>query len=145
LITDVVDRMQAEIQKSHSSIELKFEAQPVGFWDPMRIEQIFLNLFTNALKYGNGQSIQISVSEKNQKAILAVQDHGIGIARENQKIIFERFERVASIRHYDGLGLGLYITRELVNAHGGSIQVESEVGRGSTFTVELPVLQGLPQ
>jgi PAS domain S-box-containing protein len=146
VITNVMDRMQADIQKSHSSIELNFEARPIGFWDPMRIEQIFSNLLTNALKYGNGQNIQISVSEKNQQAILTVQDHGIGIANENQKRIFERFERVASIRHYDGLGLGLYITRELVNAHGGHIRVESEVGRGSTFSVELPAIQQfLPQ
>jgi len=139
LILDILERSQLEIQKSSSRIDLKFDAQPIGDWDPMRIEQIFLNLLTNAFKYGNGQPIEIAVSESATHAILAVRDHGIGISPENHSRIFERFERVASIRHYSGLGLGLYITRELVLAHGGSIRVQSELGKGSTFIVELPL------
>ena len=78
-------------------------------------------------------------SQTTRQAKLLVQDHGIGIAKEDHVRIFERFERAASIKRYGGLGLGLFITCEIVNAHGGSIRVESEPGRGSTFIVELPL------
>lgn len=139
IVTDALERSQHEIQRSNSEIRLKIEARPVGFWDPMRLEQIFMNLLSNALKYGGGTPIQIAISRTPESALLVVQDQGIGIAREDQEKIFERFERAASLRHYSGLGLGLYITRELVAAHGGSIRVRSGLGEGASFSVELPL------
>ena len=138
LVQDILERSSMEIQRSGSAVELKLEGDPEGFWDPMRLEQIFLNLLMNAIKYGNGKPIEITLSAQENWAQLVIRDRGIGIPTEDQSRIFERFERVASIRHYAGLGLGLYITRELVVAHGGTITVESVAGEGSTFTVRLP-------
>ncbi len=110
-----------------------------GTWDPGRIEQILEALVANALKYGRGLPIDVRVEEDAGLARLAVSDRGIGIAPEDQQRVFERFERAASARHYGGLGLGLWIVRQVVEAHGGRISVASALGAGSTFTVELPL------
>ncbi len=120
---------------------LKLDApRPVhGTWDPGRIEQVADALVANALKYGRGRPIEIRVDADGSVARLAVRDHGIGIAAEDHARIFERFERAASVRHYGGLGLGLWIVRQVVEAHGGRITVASVPGQGSTFTVELPI------
>jgi PAS domain S-box-containing protein len=142
LITDVIERSQLLIHRSGSKVELKLPdplIPVVGQWDPLRIEQIVMNLLTNALKYGQGKPIAIRFGLQESDATLQVEDQGIGIAPEDQERIFQRFERVASMRNYPGLGLGLYITRELVRAHGGRIQVESELGHGTRFTVFLPL------
>ncbi len=111
-----------------------------GLWDPGRVEQILEALVANALKYGRGHPIDVAVEAEGTTARLVVRDHGIGIAPEDQARIFERFERAASARHYGGLGLGLWIVRQVVEAHGGRIRVESAPGAGATFTVELPVV-----
>lgn len=96
------------------------------------------NLLSNAVKFGAGKPIEISIEQAQGRARLEVKDHGIGIAPERRERIFERFERAVSARHYGGLGLGLDICRRIVEAHGGSIRVESELGHGAKFTVELP-------
>ena len=88
---------------------------------------------------GNAQPIEITITAEDRVARLSVTDHGIGIPAEVQAQLFERFRRGVSSRHYGGLGLGLYITRTIVEAHGGRIRVSSEVGLGSTFCVELPL------
>jgi signal transduction histidine kinase len=108
-----------------------------GVWDRTRLEQVVTNLVTNAARYGHGKPIDITVAADARSVRLVVRDHGIGIAPEDQRRIFERFERAAS-RNFGGLGLGLYIARQIVEAHGGSIHVSSELGVGSSFTVELP-------
>jgi two-component system sensor kinase FixL len=90
------------------------------------------------LKYGPGQPIEISTRSNDGTAVLTIRDQGIGIAVEHHHRIFDRFMRAASIQKYGGLGLGLYISKEIIQAHRGTIRVESEPGRGSTFTVELP-------
>jgi PAS domain S-box-containing protein len=114
-------------------------ARPVrGAWDPARMEQTLEALVANALKYGRGRPVEVHVSTDGTTARASVRDLGIGIAPEDQARIFDRFERAASARHYGGLGLGLWIVRQLVEAHGGRIRVESRPGAGSTFTVELP-------
>jgi signal transduction histidine kinase len=104
----------------------------------MRIEQVVSNLLANALKYGDGKPIEVRVTRSDGWARLIVHDHGIGIGPDDLDRIFERFERAVSPRHYGGLGLGLYIARQIVEAHGGSISAHSEPGVGSTFTVALP-------
>lgn len=106
--------------------------------DPSRIKQVIENLLTNAIKYGEGKPIHIRASVEGTQVLLGVEDHGLGIAPEHQQRIFERFERALSGRNISGLGLGLYITRQIVDAHGGSISVKSTLGSGSTFTVVLP-------
>jgi signal transduction histidine kinase len=105
----------------------------------MRIEQVVTNLIGNALKFGGGSAIEITIAtDDSDRAMLRVRDGGIGIAAGDQARIFDRFERAVSPIHYAGLGLGLWIVRAIVEAHGGEIAVTSEVGRGSEFVVRLP-------
>lgn len=107
--------------------------------DQFKMEQVIVNLMTNAMKYGKGKPISISLADSKREIILIIQDHGIGIAKENQERIFQRFERAISAKDISGMGLGLYICQQFVEAHGGSIRVESIVGQGSSFTVRLPL------
>jgi signal transduction histidine kinase len=120
----------------------KIDAEDVeGDWDYYRIQQVVLNLLSNARKYGGGRPIELEVRRVASAAQLRVMDHGLGIPLDLQDRIFDRFERGSAEgdTSISGLGLGLYITKEIVNAHGGSIRVESQPGQGSTFTVELPI------
>ena len=110
----------------------------VGRWDPDRVEQVITNLITNAIKYGQRRPVQVAVQSSTRGATLQVQDHGIGMSSEIMGRLFNPFERGVSSGHYGGLGLGLYITAQIVHAHGGTISVRSTPGEGSTFTVELP-------
>jgi signal transduction histidine kinase len=98
-----------------------------------------INLISNAIKYGNRQPIAVTLARDGATAVLTVRDHGIGIPPEDVERIFDRFERVAPRSPSKGLGLGLWITRRIVQAHGGTISAESEVDRGSKFVVRLPV------
>jgi signal transduction histidine kinase len=97
------------------------------------------NLLTNAMKYGNGKPIRISVHSSKHSATVVIRDEGIGIPEEHQGIIFEAFERGSYQAGTGGLGLGLYIVRRIVEAHQGSIRVDSKPGLGSSFVVELPL------
>ena len=99
------------------------------------------NLLTNAMRYGVGAPIVVQVSCSSDKARIVVRDKGRGIALENQARIFQRFERAALGADIDGLGLGLYIVSQILEAHSGSIQVKSELGKGATFIVELPLVE----
>jgi signal transduction histidine kinase len=111
----------------------------VGEWDKLRIDQVVTNLLSNAVKYGLGRPIKATVSGDIREAVISVQDFGIGISKEDQENIFERFGRAVSVRRFGGLGLGLYITRQIVEAHDGRISLESVINQGSTFTVRLPL------
>jgi PAS domain S-box-containing protein len=114
--------------------------QPVvGRWDRLRLEQVVSNLLSNAIKYGEGRPIVISLDSDDRAARLSVQDNGIGIAPEHQERLFARFERAVSRRQYGGFGLGLWITRQLVDAMGGEITVASRAGQGATFSIVLPI------
>lgn len=97
-----------------------------------------MKLVANAIKFGQGKPITVTVAETSDTARVVVSDRGIGIAAEHQDRIFGRFERAVPFQNYGGLGLGLYIAREIVEAHGGTIWVQSALRSGSTFTVELP-------
>ena len=110
----------------------------IGFWDRLRLEQVLSNLLTNALKFGAGAPIEVVVSTRGETARMTVTDNGIGIHDEDRRRIFERFERAVSGETYPGMGLGLWITREIVEAHGGKIAVESRPGAGARFEVTLP-------
>lgn len=112
----------------------------IGEWDPLRIEQVMTNIITNALRYGRGKPITISITNKEKSFLIAVKDNGLGIPKSDQDKIFQRYERGLLAREVSGLGLGLYISQQIVEAHSGRIWVESEVGKGSTFFVELPAV-----
>jgi signal transduction histidine kinase len=104
----------------------------------MRIEQVVTNLITNAVKYGDGKPVQVRVEACPEGALLVVHDHGIGIDAADQARIFERFERVDPSRHATGLGLGLWIAREIVEAHGGRIALANRDGGGLMVSLSLP-------
>ncbi len=141
LIRDVAERFSDQLARAECSLELN-AAIPSLFMqgDPFRLEQVVINLLTNAIKYGPAQPIRIAVQRQDEGHVrLLFQDHGIGIAKEDQKRIFERFERAVSESHFGGLGLGLYIVAQIIEAHEGTITVRSKLGAGSTFTLTLPV------
>jgi signal transduction histidine kinase len=122
-----------------AGLRVEARAPVVGRWDPVRLEHVIVQLLLNALKFGRGKPVHVRVERSGDHALLSVRDEGIGIAREDQEKIFRRFERAVGIRQYGGLGLGLWIATEFVQAHGGTIRVESAAGRGAIFTVELPL------
>ena len=139
LIGDTLER-HAQLSKSAGcTIRLHAEGEVAGRWDRLRLEQLVMNLLSNAIKYGAGKPIGIRVERRGREAQFSVTDHGIGIKPEDMGRIFGRFERAVSSRNYGGLGLGLYISRQIAESHGGQIEVVSKPGRGSTFTVKLPL------
>lgn len=137
LLGEVVARFISE--EPAISIELKTASQIVGQWDRIRLDQAITNLLSNAVKYGAGKPIEISAAVVGHEAVIKVQDHGPGISPEDQQRIFDRFERVAPRLTSGGLGLGLWITKQIAQAHGGTIVAESELGKGSTFVLNLPL------
>lgn len=110
-----------------------------GEWDRFRIEQVVSNLLTNAIRYGMGKKIDVKVVRIEHSAVLSVADHGYGINKEDIDRIFGRYERAINSSEVSGLGLGLFISKEIVESHEGKIWVESEFGKGSTFFVSLPL------
>jgi signal transduction histidine kinase len=138
LAGEVVERLAPE---ERARVRLATPARPiVGRWDRTRVDQVLTNLLSNAIKYGAEGAIEVSVERDGEQARIAVSDQGVGIAPEDQERIFGRFERGhASSEKTRGFGLGLWIVKQIVDAAGGSIHVKSELGRGSTFTVELPL------
>jgi two-component system, LuxR family, sensor kinase FixL len=110
----------------------------VGSLDRVRIEQVLENLLANAVKFGEGKPVEVRVDRDGALLRVTVTDHGVGIQADQRERIFGRFERAAPAQHYPGLGLGLYVSREIVEAHGGRIRAEGAPGRGASFTVELP-------
>jgi signal transduction histidine kinase len=139
LVGEVQMRLEAQLAQSQCTLEISAHGPVVGMWDHSRLDQVLVNLLSNAMKYGPGEAIEIEVFATDTAARLCVRDHGIGIAPEDQARIFDRFERAVSDRLYMGLGMGLWIVRKIVAAHGGSIRVESRPGIGATFIVELPL------
>jgi len=141
LAREVAGRFAAPTAEA-GAIEVQVAGAVDGFWDRLRLEQILTNLLSNAVKYGAGRPITIDVGatgpEESAQIWLAVRDRGIGMSPDDLGRIFGRFERAVSERNYGGLGLGLWIVRQVVEAMGGSISAESQPARGSTFTVRLP-------
>ncbi len=138
VVRDVLARFEEQIAQSGCSIRLYADQPIVACWDRSRLEQVVTNLLSNAIKYGAGKPVEIGIQGDDAQAQLVVRDHGIGIAPEHLERIFVRFERAVSANHYGGLGLGLYIVRQIVEALDGTIHVASDFGAGSTFTVTLP-------
>ncbi|AKJ07225.1 PAS domain S-box-containing protein [Archangium gephyra] len=139
LVREVAARFQEESERSGSPLRMEADGPVVGQWDRQRLEQAVSNLLSNALKYGGGHPVSIRVEDIGEWARLVVRDEGIGIEPDVLPRIFHKFERGVSERHYGGLGLGLYVTQQVLQAMGGTISAESTPGHGATFTVDLPL------
>ncbi len=148
MLRDLAAGLSIQFEQAGCELALDVPHSLVGLWDRMRLEQIVVNLLTNALKYGEGRPVRLSLTkfEKAQAgggrphARIEVRDHGMGISPEAQTRIFHRFERAVSSRNYSGLGLGLYIVERAVHSLGGTVRVESREGEGANFIVELPIV-----
>lgn len=139
LTREVVDRLGPQLTEAGHTLELHLTPSLMGRWDRERLEQVLANLLSNALKYAPGAPLKVTTLEVGTSAILEVEDRGPGIAPEDHHRVFERFERLVATNQVSGLGLGLHISRHIVEAHGGTIRVRSAIGEGARFIVELPV------
>ena len=139
LTKEVIDHFAERAKREGYKITLEADKDIKGNWDRLRIEQVLTNLISNAIKYGKSKPIKIKLKKIKQKAQILIEDHGIGIEEDKLDVIFNRFERATNSSDYRGLGVGLYITRQIIAAHGGSIDVDSEFERGTVFKVELPL------
>jgi signal transduction histidine kinase len=127
------------LAQANCTLELDQKVAIVGMWDKSRLDQVITNLLSNAVKFGKNGPISVSSRIRGRKAELRVRDSGIGIPPERLPHIFDRFERAAPSESYAGLGLGLFIVRSIVVAHGGTVVAQSTPGEGTTMTVQLPL------
>jgi PAS domain S-box-containing protein len=139
VVSEIVTRTTEASTRRIGAVIIRSEPHVLGRWDRERIEQAIENLVENALKYGQGKPVEIDLRTEDGEVVLKVTDHGVGIDVENQKRIFDRFERAVSTRDFGGVGLGLWIARRVVEASGGRIDVQSVPGQGAAFTVRLPI------
>jgi PAS domain S-box-containing protein len=139
VVGEVVTGMQDVISRSGSEVRVHASGSAAGCWDTRRLERVITNLLSNALKFGAAKPIVVTIDGANECCVeLQIRDQGVGIPLQEQWRIFERFQRAVSSQHYGGFGLGLWFVRQVVEAHGGTIGVTSELGAGSTFSVSLP-------
>jgi PAS domain S-box-containing protein len=138
-VREVCERLRDAATSAGCELSIVVGGPIQGSWDRLRIEQVLMNLISNAIKYAAGGPIQVSLEREANQAVLEVRDQGPGIPDADLSRIFERFERVASARHYGGMGLGLYVARQIAEAHSGTITASNLPGKGARFTVRLPV------
>jgi signal transduction histidine kinase len=137
-VREAVERLGPDLQRSGSEVRVTAEGDVRGWWDALRLDQIVVNLLSNAIKFGQGRPIEVRLQRRGDAVLLSVKDQGLGITPEARARLFRKYERAVPTQHYGGLGLGLYISRMLAEAMGGTIEVASQPGQGSTFTVSLP-------
>lgn len=138
-VVAVASGLSDQAARASCAVSVSAAGPVTGNWDRFRIEQVITNLLTNAFKYGSGKPVEVSVEALGTHARLRVRDGGPGIAPDATERIFERFERVAAGHHQKSLGVGLYIARQVIDAHAGVVRVENTSASGSTFVVELPL------
>lgn len=144
LVVEVVNRMSLMFESAGiNPPTVRTGGEYYGYVDRFRLEQVIGNLLTNAIRYGRGHEVDITIGKKGYNVILTVSDKGYGISKEDQNRIFGRFERAINSSEVSGLGLGLFISKEIIEAHGGKIWVESELNVGSTFYVCLPIAENM--
>ncbi|RYZ39498.1 MAG: response regulator [Myxococcaceae bacterium] len=139
LLVEVTRFAEEEARRDGTQLTVSVNGPVTGPFDPSRISQVVHNLVANALKFGRGKPVDVTLRPDGEQVRLSVVDHGIGIKPEDRERIFERFERAVSTHHYGGLGLGLWVSRQVVEAHQGRIDVEDTPGGGTTFHVTLPL------
>jgi len=137
LATEVVARFFEQYPGVHISVET--DSAAIGTWDRVRIDQAITNLLSNAIKYGEKRPVRVAVAVIRDEAIVSITDHGIGLVPGDIERIFEQFERATPRAASEGFGLGLWITRQIAEAHLGFVSAEGELGKGSTFTLRLPI------
>jgi PAS domain S-box-containing protein len=138
-VHEVADRVRDGVVRAGSELRINPNGMLRGRWDRLRVEQVMMNFLSNALKYAPGTPIEVTLSRDDKTAVVEVRDHGPGLPPEDLDRVFGRFER-ASDPGLGGLGLGLYITRQIAEAHGGSVTVRNETSGGACFTLRLPLL-----
>jgi signal transduction histidine kinase len=143
LAREVASDLDLELQNANCPIEVEVEQPVIGEWDRLQIKQVLVNLVSNAMKYAPGRPIDLTVTGMGEMARIVVRDYGDGIPPEHRQRIFERFERLSSTAQHRGWGLGLYIVRQIVEAHGGSIRVVPVAGTGAAFALDLPLAPAL--
>lgn len=139
LIEDVIYNLKMSSKNHKIKIIFDRKNDVIGRWDKIRIEQVMHNLLSNAIKYGKGKPIHVTLSKDKNHAVIKVKDSGLGISKKDQELIFERFRRSTNVKNVAGLGVGLYISNQIILAHKGSLSVVSDYGKGSEFTVRLPL------
>jgi signal transduction histidine kinase len=139
LTREVSERFQDELARRNTLLTLDADDSIVGVWDASRLDQVLSNLLSNAIKYGEGKPIEVSAWSADGWAHVSVADRGMGISKDDQDKIFAPFSRAVSSQHISGLGLGLWIAQQIIRSTGGRIRVESKLGSGSRFTVDLPM------
>ena len=137
VVREAIDAFDAELAAARCKLTLSVQGTATGVWDRLRVEQICRNLLSNAVRFGAGRPIEVTVDADHDFARVAVRDHGVGIAPDQQAKIFERFERGLEQRS-GGFGVGLWIVRNICLAMGGTVSVDSTLGEGACFTVMLP-------
>ena len=137
VVREVIDGFEAELAVARCKLTLSARGMATGSWDRLRVEQVFRNLLSNAIRFGAGRPIEVAVDADHDFASVSIRDHGIGIAPDQQSKIFERFERGVEQRS-GGFGIGLWIVRNICAAMGGAVSVDSTLGEGACFTVMLP-------
>ncbi len=137
IVHETLERHKEILENFNCSVELDMPKELKANWDKTRIEQVFINLITNAAKFAPGK-VQISVREEGQFINISVRDYGKGIPANKLVTIFDRFERVSNNDHIGGLGLGLFIVKQIIEGHNGDIAITSEMDKGSCFSINLP-------
>jgi signal transduction histidine kinase len=138
LIRDCVRKYEQMAARAGSQLHCLANEPVLGTWDRLATEQVLDNLVSNAIRYGDGKPVSVTVAADEHRVVLRVVDNGIGIAPADRTKIFERFEQGSAAPRSGGFGIGLWLSNKLVQAQGGTLQVESELGQGSTFIVSLP-------
>jgi len=140
-LNELVNEVATRFVEQYPSVQISVETAPaiLGTWDRVRIDQAITNLLSNAIKYGEKKPINVAVAVTGDQVAISITDHGIGLAPGDVERIFEQFERATPRAGSEGFGLGLWITRQIAEAHRGSVSAKSELGKGSTFTLRLPI------
>jgi PAS domain S-box-containing protein len=138
LVRQVVQDLKEKAIEAKSAVSIDTEGDARGHWDRRRLEQVVANLLSNALKYGEAKPIAVTIEGRELDVRVRITDRGIGIAPNDINRIFQPFERAVPVEHFAGLGLGLYVSRRIVEAHDGTLDVESRPAEGATFTITLP-------
>ncbi|GAO04780.1 PAS domain-containing sensor histidine kinase [Anaeromyxobacter sp. PSR-1] len=139
LVQEVAARFEPDVRRKGAALSVHAPGPIPGRWDRRRVGDAIAAVLGNAVKYGGRSPIEITASRDDGRAVVVIEDRGPGIAVEDQSRVFERFERAAPVAHYPGLGVGLWTARQILNAHGGEIAVESAAGKGARFSLRLPL------